>query len=81
MTPKTLRGIVRGTTIELEANPGLEDGREVEVEVRPVASPEEQRKAILATAGCLSHLPQEVFDDLDEIVKERKRGAGRTVPE
>jgi hypothetical protein len=30
-----LRGVVRGRTIELEADPHLPDGTQVEVEVRP----------------------------------------------
>lgn len=31
----SLRGVVRGRTIELEADPHLPDGTQVEVEVRP----------------------------------------------
>ena len=32
----TIRGIIRGKTIELETEPGLPDGQAVAVEVRPV---------------------------------------------
>ena len=31
---KVLRGVVHGRTIELESEPGIEDGRKVEVMVR-----------------------------------------------
>jgi uncharacterized protein (DUF433 family) len=31
-----LRGIIHGKTIELEKEPGLEDGQEVSVEIRPI---------------------------------------------
>jgi hypothetical protein len=34
-----LKGIIRGKTIELEAEPGLPDGQEVSVTVAPTAPP------------------------------------------
>ena len=36
---KILRGVVHGRTIELESEPGIEDGRRVEVIVRSKALP------------------------------------------
>ncbi len=37
-----LRGIIHGRTIELEDEPGLEDGQEVSVEIRPIVRVETQ---------------------------------------
>jgi hypothetical protein len=36
----TVKGVVRGKTIELEEEPGLPDGQEVTVTVQPAATPE-----------------------------------------
>ena len=36
---KTLRGVVHGKTIELEADPGIEEGRVVEVVLRTRSLP------------------------------------------
>jgi uncharacterized protein (DUF433 family) len=35
-TPKPLKGVIRGKTIELEQEPGLPEGQRVAVEIRPV---------------------------------------------
>jgi hypothetical protein len=40
-----LKGIIRGKTIELEAEPGLPDGQEVSVTVAPATAP---RRAFLS---------------------------------
>jgi len=81
MKRETLKGVVRGRTIELDSDTPFTDGQEVEVVIRRVFSPEEQLKALEASAGILSHLPQEVFDELDEIVRDRKLGTCRALPE
>jgi len=74
MKSKTLRGVIRGRTIELESDPGFPDGQAVEMRIREVVSPEAQLAALQALGGSLSHLPDEAFDELDEIVRDRKRG-------
>ncbi|WP_422928817.1 hypothetical protein [Singulisphaera sp. PoT] len=73
---ETIEGVIHGNTIELRTNPGLADGQRVEVKVRVIASPEARIDAILKTAGSLAHLPQDAWDDLDQIIRERE-GAGR----
>jgi uncharacterized protein (DUF433 family) len=37
-TSTMLKGVIHGKTIELEREPGLEDGQEVSVEIRPIPS-------------------------------------------
>jgi len=39
-----LKGIIHGKTIELEREPGLEDGQEVSVEIRPIMKEATQRE-------------------------------------
>ncbi len=76
--PEVVQGVIHGKTSELQADPGLADGATVEVTIRPVAERDHDAMvvAILRTAGALAHLPQEDWDALDAIVRER-RGAGR----
>ncbi len=73
MTTTTLRGVVRGKIIELQADTGIDDGQEVEVVLRPVptATPPEQGEGISRTAGAL---PDDENDDaiLAEIAEGRK---------
>ena len=68
---KTMRGIIHGKTIELLQNPGLEDGYRVEVEIRPLASREEQIAALKRIAGSMADDP-EYEAIMEEIQRERK---------
>ena len=36
---KSVYGVVHGKTIELEENPGVAEGQEVEITIRPVPNP------------------------------------------
>ena len=76
--PEVVQGVIHGKTIELQADPGIADGVSVEVTIRPmpVRDPDARGAAIRRTAGSLAHLPQEDWDVLDSIVRERQ-GAGR----
>lgn len=70
---KTMRGIIHGKTIELLQNPGLEDGYRVEVEIRPLASREEQIAALKRIAGSMADDPE--FEAiLEQIQRERRSG-------
>jgi hypothetical protein len=75
---EVVRGVIRGKTIELTADPGITDGATVEVTIRPVTVRDHDATvaAIQRTAGALAHLPQDDWDSLDTIVGERQ-GAGR----
>lgn len=50
---KTIRGVIHGRTIELDAEPGLPDGQTVSVIVQPVAAKNSQEafEALKRAAG------------------------------
>jgi hypothetical protein len=81
---KHVQGVIHGTRIELKENPGLADGVEIEVILltRRVAAatgpgvPGGQPTA----AGMLAHLPPEVDEELEAIIRERKNGVFREIP-
>jgi hypothetical protein len=81
MMSNVIEGTIRGKMIELTTDPGLAEGQAVRVTLKPLPTPEEQRAAILRTAGALAHLPPEDFDVLDQIVRERHEWPERGVSE
>jgi hypothetical protein len=76
-----VQGVIHGTTIELKEDPGLADGAEIEVILVPrrvvdgpgPGGPGERTTA----AGMLAHLPPEVDEEIERIIRERKNGAFR----
>lgn len=76
-----VEGVIHGRTIELEIDPGLQDGERVEVMIRRVGRSKDWGDGIKATAGVLAHLPPEYFEDLDEIVRDRQQWPYREGPE
>lgn len=82
---KILRGVVRGRTIELEAEPGIEDGRRVEVVLRsrplPGPPPLWQPGSNPTAAGTMAgHGTEEDDRILDEIERDRHLPSTREVP-
>jgi hypothetical protein len=83
---KVLRGVVRGRTIELAGDPGIEEGRMVEVVVRskalPGPPPGWQPDGTETAAGMMSEFWTEQDDRiLDEIQREHHRPSTREIPE
>ncbi len=87
---KTLRGKVRGKTIELDEDLGVVDGQEVEVQVKmvrpkkrlPGPPPGWQAGRPSTTAGRLADSWTEEDDRiLEEIYRDRKRETRRDIPE
>lgn len=76
-TEDTYRGIVHGSTIELQQAIGVPDGAEVEIVIKPNRLTDEQRKEKLVAAfgGC-----SEDANDLDEFLdwNERQRKLDQT---
>ena len=66
----TARGVVRGRTIELSEDPRIEDGRVVEVTIRPEIAPEAQIEAIRRTAGSMVD-SLEFATAMDEVERQR----------
>jgi len=69
----SLRGVIRGRTIELEQEPPLPDGTPVEVELRPSATPD-------PLWGLLADQP-ELIENLRQVYYERPQQLWRTPDE
>jgi hypothetical protein len=68
---KTLHGKVHGRIIELDEDPGVAEGQEVEVQMKVVSPPKQWGEGILRTAGALADDPY--WDGImEEIHKARK---------
>jgi hypothetical protein len=87
---RTLRGRIRGKTIELDEDLGVVDGQEVEVQIamdrprkRPPGPPPGWRPgAPSRTAGSLAELDTPEEDRiLEEIYQDRKRDTRPDLPE
>jgi hypothetical protein len=70
---KTFHGKIHGKTIELDEDPGVAEGQEVEVQVRIVQPARKWGEGILRTAGALADDPE--WDTImEQIYQERKGG-------
>jgi hypothetical protein len=69
---KTLHGKVRGRTIELDEDPGVAEGQEVEVQVRLIPKPSQKPgEGFLRTEGALAD-DTEWDSIMEEIYQGRK---------
>src|SRR5262245_47801690 len=82
---RQVQGIIHGTTIELKVDPGLADGVEVEVILLPRRVVDETGLGVpgerTTAAGMLAHLPPEVDEEIEAIIRERKKGVFREIPQ
>ncbi|MGA2035511.1 MAG: hypothetical protein ABSG68_24955 [Thermoguttaceae bacterium] len=81
-----MQGVVHGRTIELETNPGIEDGRRVELVVRvaqlPSPPPAWRPGSTETAAGMMANYWTEEDDRiLETIAQDRKKGSRREIPE
>ena len=75
-----VRGVIHGKTIELLTDPGLTDGQEVEMTLRPVDQPDARIAAILRTAGSMANDP-EFHAVMEEVQRYRDSARYREVAE
>ncbi len=76
-----LHGIIHGKIIELANDPGLKEGQEVEVTLRPATKAESWGEGLRRAAGALADSWQPEDDEiLDRIQDDRMRSAGRELP-
>lgn len=70
---RIIHGRVHGKTIELDEDPGVAEGQEVEVQVRVIPrSPRQPGEGFLRTEGALGDDPE--WDDImEEIYQARKQ--------
>jgi hypothetical protein len=77
---EVLHGIIHGKTILLEQDPGIGDGRTVEVVLRPVSPVASWGDGLRRCAGALASDP-EMDGFLEEIQHERKLDNPQELPE
>jgi hypothetical protein len=81
ISSSSLRGVIRGKTIELANDPGLQDGQEVEVTLRAATRPESWGEGLRRAAGALADSWQAEDDEiLERIRQDRMRSGGRQLP-
>ena len=68
---KKLHGTVHGRTIELDEDPGVADGQEVELQIQIAAPARKWGEGILRSAGGWAGHP-EMDGIMEEIYQERK---------
>ena len=67
----TLRGKVHGRTIELDEDPGVAEGQEVEVQMKVVPSPPPTKPAMTPGLAAIYAILGERFDTGEHDVAER----------
>lgn len=72
MSSRTIHGKVHGRTIELDEDPGVEEGQEVEIQITVVSKPARKTgEGFLRTAGALADDPH--WDPImEEVHRTRK---------
>ena len=74
-TTEVLRGIVHGTSIELEHPLQMPDGSAIELIVKPIPiSPEHRKQRLEAIFGCCETDVEELDDFLEWNREQRKHG-------
>jgi hypothetical protein len=73
---EAIPGVIHGRTIELETDPGIEDGQAVEVLVRVVKRTKAWGEGIRLSAGAMAeHWTEDDDRILEEIRRDRHSGA------
>jgi hypothetical protein len=70
---QTMTGAIQGTTIELNGTPGLADGVEVEVVIRPVQLKRQPGEVFLRTEGAL--VDDDAWDAIMDELQESRLSA------
>lgn len=74
MISSSIRGVIRGKTIELATDPGLEQGQVVEVTLRPAEQTNAWGEGLRRAAGALSDSWEAEDDEiLEQIEADRAR--------
>ena len=79
---KPLHGAIHGRTIELTEDPGVGDGQEVEIILKPVSTSRPWGEGLRRCAGAFAADGTEDDDRiLEEIYRDRKRDSRKEIPE
>ena len=78
MITKKLHGKVHGRTIELDEDPGVDDGQEVELQMKIVPPARKWGEGILRTAGALADDPywDAIMEEIYHARKVERRDQG-----
>ena len=77
-----IKGIVHGKTIELDDDPGVAEGQEVQITIRAVSAKTTWGEGLRRCAGALANEWTEEDDRiLEEIHKDRKRDTRKNMAE
>ena len=76
---RTLHGKVHGRTIELDEDPGVAEGQEVEVQMRVVPAPQNWGDGIRRSAGGWANYPE--MDSVMERIHQERKLERRPLPE
>lgn len=80
-TSSSHRGVIHGKTIKLAIDPGLKEGQEVEITLRPATNAESWGEGLRRAAGALADSWQSEDDEiLEGIQEDRARSGGRELP-
>ena len=77
---RTLRGVIRGRTVELMEDLGVADGQQVEITIKTVASPAPWGEGLRRCAGAFA--PDWTEEDdriMEQIHQERKRDTRKEI--
>jgi hypothetical protein len=78
---KVIQGTIRGSTIQLNENPGFAEGQAVQVVVQPVGPSRPWGEGIRKSAGGLAaQWTNEDDKILEETYRDRKRDSHREIP-
>ena len=72
MTGSTFKGIVRGKTIELDAEPGLPEGQAVTVTLRPSSESLPPGEGLRRSFGGWADEAQQVDEFFEQVRQQRK---------
>jgi hypothetical protein len=79
---KTVHGVVHGKTIELDEDPGVAEGQQVQITIKTVAAKKPWGEGLRRCAGALANEWTDEDDRiLEEIHQDRKRDTRKEITE
>ncbi|HEX7450459.1 MAG TPA: hypothetical protein VF306_23060 [Pirellulales bacterium] len=81
-TVKTFQGKISGKTIELDVDPGIEKGSDVEVHIRAIPVAADWGEGLRRSAGSMAEEWTDEDDRIfEQIYQDRKRDTRRELPD
>ena len=77
---QVIEGVIHGRTIELDGDPGIEDGRKVQVILQAESPSSDEQAKRKTAAGMMANYTDDDDAVLAEIYEDRKRDTRREPP-